>query len=95
MVLTFFNDYFAELSRIKMDNKGLVSENDENGPKRLVKKKSADHILFSTMSLMNCVTNDIDISSPLSCAIMEEDLGKIRSICRKFSYSLFTFYMNI
>ena len=46
--------------------------------KQMMKKKSVDSIIFSTMSLMNSITNDIDISSPLSCAIMEEDLGKIR-----------------
>ena len=46
--------------------------------KQMMKKKSVDSIIFSTMSLMNSITNDIDINSPLSCAIMEEDLGKIR-----------------
>ena len=48
--------------------------------KQMMKKKSVDSIIFSTMSLMNSITNDIDISSPLSCAIMEEDLGKIRQV---------------
>ena len=55
-----------------------MNNSDGKCIKQMMKKKSVDSIIFSTMSLMNSITNDIDISSPLSCAIMEEDLGKIR-----------------
>ena len=53
---------------------------DKSDRKQPMKKKSVDSIIFSTMSLMNTITNDIDISSPLNCAIREEDLGKIRQV---------------
>ena len=45
---------------------------------RRMKKKSVEHMIFSTMALMNTITNDIEIGSPLRGAIIEEDLGKIR-----------------
>ena len=47
---------------------------------RRMKKKSVEHMIFSTMALMNTITNDIEISSPLRGAINEEDLGKIRKV---------------
>merc|ERR1711976_531151 len=37
-------------------------------------------MIFSTMALMNTITNDIEIGSPLRGAIIEEDLGKIREL---------------
>ena len=55
-----------------------MGKSNGNGIKQLMKKKSVDRIIFSTMSLMNTVTTGIDISSPLSGAIIEEDLDKIR-----------------
>ena len=55
-----------------------MGKSNGNGIKQLMKKKSVDSIIFSTMSLMNTVTTGIDISSPLSGAIIEEDLDKIR-----------------
>lgn len=54
------------------------SNGKSKGIEQLMKKKSVDHIIFSTMSLMNTITTGIDISSALSGAIIEEDLDKIR-----------------
>ena len=72
LLLTFQNK--RENLRFTMD------KSDRKCIKQPMKKKSVDHIIFSTMSLMNTITNDMDISSPLNCAIREEDLGKIRQV---------------